>query len=89
MHGQITGPGFVVSCGMGSTLQALGTICLPVLVHSGSGTNPEGPTYPIPSGSPGLCGTAGMGGQTCGAQSTVTVAFVVVEGKVRAPGNGK
>jgi hypothetical protein len=85
MHGQIKGPRFVVNCAMGSTLPALGTIFLPVLVHSGSGANPE--TYQILSGSAGPYGSAGREGQTCGAQSAIPVAFVVVEGKVRAPGN--
>jgi hypothetical protein len=80
MHEQITGPGFVVSCGMGSTLQALGTICLPVLVHGSE-------SYQQTICSSGLCGTVGGREGRHEALSTTTVTFVVVEGTVSACGD--
>jgi hypothetical protein len=84
-HAQIMGPGFVVDCGMGLTLQALGTICLPVLVPHGCGPSAE--TYRMIIGPYGLleaCGSAGdRRWQGCSSPSRVTIEFVVVEGKVR------
>lgn len=75
MHEQVRGPGFVVNCEMGSTLQALGTIRLPVLVHSSE-------SYQQTNSSSGPCGTVDGREGRHDALSTTTVTFIVVAGTV-------
>jgi hypothetical protein len=84
-HAQIMGPGFVVDCGMGLTLQALGTICLPVLMPHGCTPSSE---TTGPHGLIEACGsTSDRRWQGFGSPSRVTIEFVVVKGKVRPSTN--
>jgi hypothetical protein len=75
----MVGPPCVVNCDMGSTLQALGSIVLPVLIiHNGPNTSPASHGHALGAA------TAAGGGDVRRHEVPIIVMlnFVVVEGQV-------